>query len=501
MSERRGRGGSGAFGGAASASSFASEAYYGAGSSGVGDGYRSSASSTPSPSPRSVSGATARSLRYNDQHDRDERRRRVHIRSAFVAGTRLHGKGPMIFSWHPRGVFLASAGNSRVVQILGADADMVDQVVPPSPSKVSALEWDAEGGILAIMQENSKIIVLWNAKTKVKENFDVGVRDGLWISWSRSTAVSDDNLIALGTSRGRVLIFDMATRRRVEVRTEHKRASITAGSWRHRGDWLVFISEAMYMRMCTSEGELNDRFKVKGKPVGMEMKPIAGKGYGDADAVCLNIENKSLILYTFAPDERPLKLRFPSYLGSISAFKWLARKMVVVGFDSGHLVVVSARVVEMGEMQNCVRILKEEEGGLTDVAFCASSGLLAACGGNVYKIVDTATWSVIYAEKLHNLDGVLDKMAWSNGGKTLTLSSTTGCLFAFHVHDPDEKAEEETSSVKPHVVANQPIPPCELFVCFAVASYALLLFALRFMGDSAAPFDIITAATGFHVTL
>ena len=191
--------------------------------------------------------------------------RRLELHDAFVVDTRLHGKGPILFKWDPLGKYVASTGSSRVVHIFDVGGNMVDQVVPPSPSRVSGLEWDPHMGTLAIMQEHSKVVVMWNASSQTRKMLDVGVKDGLWMSWSTSR-----NLLALGTSRGRVLIYDTEDCSRVQVRTEHRR-SVTAGAW-NKSNCLAFVSDARSVTMCSAEGEILDRFKVKGKPLSVERR-------------------------------------------------------------------------------------------------------------------------------------------------------------------------------------------------------------------------------------
>ena len=262
---------------------------------------------------------------------------------------------------------MASTESSRVVHMLRR-GNMVDQVVPPSPSRVSGLEWDPHMGTLAIMQEHSKVVVMWNASSQTRKMLDVGVKDGLWMSWSTSR-----NLLALGTSRGRVLIYDTEDCSRVQVRTEHRR-SVTAGAW-NKSNCLAFVSDARSVTMCSAEGEILDRFKVKGKPLSVRKKTSTAE---DEDALCVNLDGKSILLYAFSANESALELRFQPQYGTIAAYEWFNSKSVVMGFSTGFVVVVYP--AEKGDEQKCLRVFKDAQ--LADISFCAATGLLAACGGS-----------------------------------------------------------------------------------------------------------------------
>eukprot|EP00952_Eustigmatos_sp_NYUAD-ZCMA_P009144 37837-Eustigmatos_ZCMA.PRE.1 len=47
----------------------------------------------------------------------------VSLEPHFVVDTRHHGKGPIVFSWHPQGTCVATSGSSRVVHIFGTNGE------------------------------------------------------------------------------------------------------------------------------------------------------------------------------------------------------------------------------------------------------------------------------------------------------------------------------------------------------------------------------------------
>lgn len=46
----------------------------------------------------------------------------------FVVDARHHGKGPVIFSWHPQGTLLASSGSNRIVHIFTCRSELLHSI-------------------------------------------------------------------------------------------------------------------------------------------------------------------------------------------------------------------------------------------------------------------------------------------------------------------------------------------------------------------------------------
>jgi hypothetical protein len=118
----------------------------------------------------------------------------------FSVDQRHHGVGPVKYAWDSSGNYLASTGSSRVVHIFDRRGDLVDQIVPPSPSICTHVEWSATPKdkphqlMLAIAQANSSLIVIWSVNGQVKSYVDVGVKEVTLLKWNKladSTAEFD----------------------------------------------------------------------------------------------------------------------------------------------------------------------------------------------------------------------------------------------------------------------------------------------------------------------
>ena len=164
-----------------------------------------------------------------------------------------------------------------------------------------------------------------------------------------------------------------------------------------------------------------------------------------------------------------------------------------MGFSTGFVVVVYTHAAEKGDEQKCLRVFKDAQ--LADISFCAATGLLAACGGSTFVIVDLVSWKVIKAETLDKSLGSIDSVCWSSDGKVLSMSSTAGCLLTFRTSDPDHIESADTSSLVPHVLASQRIPPIELIGSFIAATWAIILCLSRALHVNSVS-DLVAAALG-----
>ena len=231
--------------------------------------------------------------------------------------TRLLGRGRALAAWSPDGQALACVGASRVVYIVraagaeggggGVEERVVGQVIPPSPSRCVALEWSCDGASLCVVQDSSSVLVLWHRRSGQVELVDMGAKDLVCASWCTSPARA--SALALGTARGRVIVYDAAARSAVSWETGTRGAK--AGAWRRvdfvrwlllraAGDeageqpgdaaaepLLVYASDGSNLALATTGGELLEKVNLRARIVDVacvlappSALPPAGDGAG-----------------------------------------------------------------------------------------------------------------------------------------------------------------------------------------------------------------------------
>ena len=88
----------------------------------------------------------------------------------------------------------------------------------------TGMSWDCDGDRLAMITDRSPTVVLWDSATHKQSRLDTGFRDMLTlVIWSKSIP-----LLAVGTAKGNLLIYDHDSQRKVPVIGKHAK-KITAG--------------------------------------------------------------------------------------------------------------------------------------------------------------------------------------------------------------------------------------------------------------------------------
>lgn len=59
-----------------------------------------------------------------------------------------------------------AAQGHLITQYFPGELQVIDQIVPPSPSICTALDWDRVGEVLAVIQAGSSALILWTLSTR-----------------------------------------------------------------------------------------------------------------------------------------------------------------------------------------------------------------------------------------------------------------------------------------------------------------------------------------------
>jgi len=404
----------------------------------------------------------------------------------FIVDSRHHGKGPVIFAWHPAGSFVASTGTSRVVHIFDSHGKLVNQIVPPSASICTALEWDSTGEVLAIIQANSSNVVFHCVKKQESTQFDAGVKDITVTKWS-----SAGKKLALGTSKGLVVLYDHDTGVRNWAEGRHKRR-IVCGAWSPSGQRFCFASEDRQITICTATGETIEQVKVKSRPVDILYE---GHKTGTETNISVNLDARTLLLYDIDEKDGALELVFQQQrYGALVKFLWCGEfgEKLMVAFSSGHVVVVFTDPDQIGQENRCIQMHPTE---LIDLAFCPDTLKVASCGDSTVKLIDEQAWKEI---KSYYLEKDLEKVAFARQGQILSVSSKNGCLYTFIL----QPGQEESRVLYPHslmVRAMRPLSTYDIIVISGIIAISLLMVASTIL--NATYKDVWTAVFGMTVSI
>ena len=135
-----------------------------------------------------------------------------------------------------------------LVHIFDRQGEQYDEIGLDLSAPVIALEWDPDGSTLAILQMGSSVVPLWDLASRSTQNLDSNQKDPTFIRWN-----STGNILAIGTSKGNLVLYSKGTRKMVPVLGKHSK-KITCGVW-NSGDELVLGSEDKMITLSNSKGD------------------------------------------------------------------------------------------------------------------------------------------------------------------------------------------------------------------------------------------------------
>jgi len=252
---------------------------------------------------------------------------------------------------------------------------------------------------------------------ETRELDTVGYKDLTFLKWS-----PPGEHLAIGTAKGALLVYDKQTLQKKELGRQKRR--IVCGDW-NQDESLAYASDDRQITICGVDGEAIDQIKVKCRPLSVSFGGTAGS------IVSVNMEGKTILLYSLLEKDNALELAFQKRYGSIVSYRWFADEKIIVAFSSGFLVVISTAADEIGREQFCGRFFDDE---LRDIAYCPATKVVAICDSKCVKLISMPTWREVKAYSVEH-GGNLDSLAFADNGRLLSVSSKSGCLHTFLVRE------------------------------------------------------------------
>ncbi|KAG8516530.1 WD repeat-containing protein 19, partial [Galemys pyrenaicus] len=288
-----------------------------------------------------------------------------------------------------------------------------------------AMDWDKDGDILAVIAEKSSCIYLWDANANKTSQLDSGMRDQMsFLTWSKVGSI-----LAVGTVKGNLLIYNRQTSRKIPVLGKHTKR-ITCGCW-NAENLLALGGEDKMITVSNQEGDTIRQTSVRSEPSDMQFSLMKTDDRTSAaeSTISVVIGKKALFLLNLSEPENPVNLEFQLNYGSIVRYGWCGDGYVIIGFSRGTFVVISTHAHELGEE---VFQIREHKDSLTSVAVSQTLNKAATCGDNCIKIHELSDFKDIYA--MVNLDDEnkgLGTLSWTDDGQLLALSTQRGSLHVF----------------------------------------------------------------------
>ncbi|KAK4886815.1 hypothetical protein RN001_003086 [Aquatica leii] len=329
-----------------------------------------------------------------------------------------HGLGDVYIAWQKgSGNYLATTGVDSTVNIFDRYGQIYERI--RLQGLCSGFGWDSDGDILAIICQSSQL-VLWDANTSKKHMVDIGLRDAMTcILWAKSTP-----LLAVGTAKGNVSIYNHATSKRTPIIGKHSK-KITCGSW-NRENLLALGSEDKTFSISSVEGDTLRIVTLRGEPSEIQFSEMKlDERLGGENTVSLIVAKRTLYLYNMVDPENPIELSFQQHYGLIVTYKWFGDGYILVGFSAGYFIAISTHIKEVG--QELFQV-KNHKNNLTDICICNTIGKVASCGDNTVKIHDIANLQETSSVLSLTHETGIERIAWSSDGQLLAVSTRNGSL-------------------------------------------------------------------------
>ncbi|XP_076036473.1 intraflagellar transport protein Oseg6 [Oratosquilla oratoria] len=333
-----------------------------------------------------------------------------------------HGPGGVFFTWQKAsGGFLATTGYNQIVNIYDRHGNLREQI--HLPGVCSGFGWDKDGALLSIINDRSPLVHMWDANSGRVQHLDSGLRDTLtFLTWSKSAP-----LLAVGTAKGNLMIYNHQTSRRIPVVGKHSR-KIQSGCW-SSGNLLALGGEDKILTISSVEGDTLRTTPLRGEPSDVQFSEMKQdeRAMGE-NTVSLIVSKKTLFLYNINDPENPIELAFQNRYGHIVAYKWFGDGYILLGFSGGFFVVISTHLKEIGQE---LFQAKNHRDSLTDIAISLSLNKAASCGDNIIKIHELTDLKETFAVITLDDERGLEWLDWSDDGQLLAVATPSGNVHVY----------------------------------------------------------------------
>ncbi|CAG0921516.1 unnamed protein product [Notodromas monacha] len=333
-----------------------------------------------------------------------------------------HGPGGVFFCWQKSsGNYLVTTGYNQAINLYSRQGEAKDRLT--LQGLCSGFGWDKDGDFLAVINDKTPLLLLWDSRTFKSTTIDTGLQDQhTFLIWSKSAP-----LLAIGTAKGNVVIYNSKTSRKIPVIGKHAKR-IMCGAW-SKQSLLALGSEDRTLTVSNAEGDTIKHAQLRGDPSDIQFSTMkADERKSGENTISLIISRKTLFLFNLDDPENPIELAFQSRYGNVVAYEWFGDGYVLLGFSQGYFVAISTHMKEIGQELFQARNHRDS---LTDIAVNAALGKAASCGDNQIKIHELSDLREVSEVVSLDEERAIDGVAWSDDGQLLAVSTPKGNLHVF----------------------------------------------------------------------
>ncbi|KAK7929442.1 hypothetical protein WMY93_005837 [Mugilogobius chulae] len=342
------------------------------------------------------------------------------MKCVFVLADKAWAGSNILYRWQKSlGNYVAVAGHDNTVKIFDRHGHKWAEL--SLPGRCVGMDWDKDGDTLAVIAAKSSAVHLWDASVNKTSYIESGMKDQMTlILWSKTTS-----LLAIGTFKGNLLIYNQQTSRKIPVLGKHTK-KITCGCWSSQ-NLLALGSEDNTLTISNHEGDTIRQTTLRGEPaeIYFSVKKTDERSTHGESTVSVSVDKKILVLFNINdPDDR-IDLAFQRHYGHIVSYRWYGDGYILIGFSHGYFVVISTHIREIGQELYQAHNHKD---CLNSVAISSALNKAASCGDNTIKIHELSDLKDI--SNFIRLDDET-KLSWTDDGQLLAVSTQKGTLHVF----------------------------------------------------------------------
>ncbi|KAK0167381.1 hypothetical protein PV327_004788 [Microctonus hyperodae] len=338
-----------------------------------------------------------------------------------------HGPGSVFISWRPgNSTHLATTGCDGVVSIYDRQGEIQERI--QIMGVCTGFGWDLDGDVLAIITNSSSTITLWDAATGKKSQVDAGVRDNLTcMIWAKHSCI-----LAVGTQKGNLAIYDHLNARRIPILGKHKK-KIVCGAWSSEG-FLALAGDDKILTISSSDGDTKREIQLQGEPQDMQFSEMKmDHRINGENTVSLIVGKTTLFLYNIRDPDNPIELAFQKRYGPIVTYKWYGDGYILLGFEAGYLISISTHIKEVG--QELLQI-KNHRDSLNGISLSNIAGKVATCGDNTIKIHGLQNMEETEKVIAISSEAGVSSVEWSADGTMLAAVTHSGNVLIYLAQIP-----------------------------------------------------------------
>ncbi|EGT34664.1 CBN-DYF-2 protein [Caenorhabditis brenneri] len=359
------------------------------------------------------------------------------LKLQYRKGEEEHGPGPIIHRWRPHGHTLAVACGNNSVIYYDKKGNIIDALNPTG--KIVDIAWDKEGDVLAIAVANTGTIYLWDVNSRNTDTVESSAASSkelpTCLAWSPTSPT-----LVIGNNAGNIVVYNHRTTRRIAVMGKHQR-SVTQITVTPE-DSIISCSDDNTIAVTSLDGTTLSSTTTNGEPTKMDYGSVNRKGGNGMTMVSAVLGKKILMLAPLNALDDPVNLQFQEKYGIIHSYKWFNDGYILIGFDNGYIISISAHRVEIGSE---LTSFLEYRSYLASIAVSTSFNKLLTIGDNTMKVRDLDELSNVTMITEIETEKNLDEIEVTEDGQLVAVSSQSGVLSVFVTKMPTLAASYNNS--------------------------------------------------------